>query len=230
MPEMADPPGAANEPVASPSVRAQLLATEHWSLLASRSTTQSEVLTRISMFLTLTSAALVSLALVGQANDFDGIFPSFAVVVLAIVLLVGLLTQLRVMNTMMEDLQYVIAMNVLRAAYAELDPGIERYFMSSRFDDLAGSRQTYYFLGPRGPSQVLGSSMTFIVAVNSTLLGLLTAAAAGFITASAELAAAIGAAVGLALFAFSLWRSTRVYFRFWKRYTPQFPTPPTPPV
>ena len=32
------------------ALRAQLLATEHWSLLATRSTTQSEILSRITMF------------------------------------------------------------------------------------------------------------------------------------------------------------------------------------
>ena len=88
----------ANDSAVPPNVRAQLLATEHWSLLASRSTTQGEVLTRISMFLTLTSAGLVSLALVGQATDFSGAFPTFAIAVLGIVLLVGFLTQLRVSN------------------------------------------------------------------------------------------------------------------------------------
>ncbi|MEO6310506.1 MAG: hypothetical protein ABIO33_07450 [Leifsonia sp.] len=220
---------ATPEPVIAPSVRAQLLATEHWGLLASRSTTQSEVLTRISMFLTLTSAALVSLALVGQANGFSGIFPSFATVVLGIVLLVGLLTQLRVMNVMMEDLQHVLAMNRLRAAYVELDPGIERHFMTSHFDDLAGSRQTYYFLGPRGPSQVLGSSMTFITAVNAMLLGLLAAAAAGFVTASPELAAVIGTAFGVVLFTGSIWRGAHIYGGFWKHYEPHHPTPSVSP-
>ena len=34
----------------APSVRAQLLTTEHWSLLATRSTTQSEVLSRITTY------------------------------------------------------------------------------------------------------------------------------------------------------------------------------------
>ena len=42
-----------------PSLRAQLLATEHWSLLASRSTTQNELLVRIAIFLTLVSASVV---------------------------------------------------------------------------------------------------------------------------------------------------------------------------
>ena len=66
-----------------PSVRAQLLATEHWGLLASRSTAQGEVLTRISMFLTFTSASVVSVALVGQATGFSDAFVLLAVVVVA---------------------------------------------------------------------------------------------------------------------------------------------------
>jgi hypothetical protein len=71
----------------SPSVRAQLLATEHWSLLASRSTTQNELLVRIAIFLTLVSASIVGLALVGQGTDFDGRFDVFAIVLFSILLL-----------------------------------------------------------------------------------------------------------------------------------------------
>ena len=50
------------------ALRAQILATEHWSLLASRSTTQSEVLTRIAIFLTLVSAGVFSLGVLGNAT------------------------------------------------------------------------------------------------------------------------------------------------------------------
>src|SRR6266571_9143642 len=86
-----------SRPVASPSsVRTQLLATEHWSLLATRSMTQSEVLSRITMFLTLVSASVVSLALVGQVTQFDQRFITFALVLLGIVVVVGTLTLLRV--------------------------------------------------------------------------------------------------------------------------------------
>jgi hypothetical protein len=61
--QAADGPSTARQPLdprptaSTPSVRAQLLATEHWSLLARRSMTQSEILTRINMFLTLVSAS-----------------------------------------------------------------------------------------------------------------------------------------------------------------------------
>ena len=87
----------------APSVRAQLLATEHWSLLASRSTTQNKLLVRIAIYLTLVSASVVSLALIGQATDFDGRFDAFTIVLFSILLLVGTLTLLRVLNGGEED-------------------------------------------------------------------------------------------------------------------------------
>jgi len=221
-------PGPAGEPAGPPpAVRAQLLATEHWSLLASRSTTQSEVLTRISMFLTLTSAGLVSLALVGQATGFTGLFPVFELSVLGFVTMVGILTQVRVMNVGIEDLMYVIAMNRIRAGYVSLDPGLAPYLMSSPHDDRPGSELTYFFFRDRRHvSQFLGSSMVFIAAVNAALVGLLTAAVAGTLTAPAPVTVGLGAVVTVAYLAVALVRSGRRYFRLWIRYAPRFPTPP----
>jgi hypothetical protein len=209
------------------ALRAQLLATEHWSLLASRSTTQSEVLSRISMFLYLVSAGLVSLALVGQATKFSDPFPVFAIAVLGMINLVGVLTQIRVINVGMEDLMYVLAMNRLRAAYADLDPGASPYFMASRFDDETGIAQTYYFLLPRRTdfSQVAGSSMVFIIAVNTALLGLLAAVVASLAGAPLYLAAIIGAVLGVIYFAIAFAFGGLRYYRVWKTYEPLNPSP-----
>ncbi|MHA6667785.1 hypothetical protein ACX3O0_02830 [Homoserinimonas sp. A447] len=209
------------------SMRAQLLATEHWSLLASRSTTQSEVLTRINMFLTLVSAGLVSLALVGQATGFSDAFIVFAVVVLGFVCLVGVLTQLRVMNVGLEDLGYVLAMNRLRAAYVDLDPGVAPYLMTSQHDDLAGSTRTYYFLGKRSAfSHVAGSSMVFISVVNAALGGLLVATITGALAAPALLSVVAGFIYGLTYFIVSAERGRAGYLRTWDNNTPLNPTPP----
>jgi lipopolysaccharide export LptBFGC system permease protein LptF len=93
---------------ARPSVRAQLLATEHWSLLATRSTAQSELLGRITTFLMLVSASIVGLALIGQATRFGGRFLTFALVLLGVVVMIGILTQLRAVNASNEDLAQVI--------------------------------------------------------------------------------------------------------------------------
>jgi hypothetical protein len=224
MGEDAVPPVPENS--ASPAaLKAQLLATEHWSLLASRSTTQNEVLTRISILLTLASAALVSVALVGQATKFGGTFAIFANLVLGILVLVGVLTQVRVANVNMEDLMYVLAMNRLRAAYSRLAPGVETAFMASTNDDLAGASATYYFLGRRGASQILGSSMMFVVVVNATLVGLLAGSLT--LTAGAPFVAGVvvGVVVGVVYAAVSVLIEARIYFGFWKRYVAVNPTP-----
>jgi hypothetical protein len=167
----------------SASVRAQLLATEHWSLLASRSTTQNELLVRIAVFLTLVSASIIALALVGQATDFDGRFDAFAIVLASILLLVGTLTVLRVSNGSDEDMAYVIGMNRLRAAYVELDAGIDRYLIASRHDDERGISQTYAYFPHRSSFvQPLASSLMFILVVDAVLAGVL----AGLIASAAD--------------------------------------------
>ncbi|MFF1632897.1 hypothetical protein [Leifsonia sp. NPDC058248] len=210
-----------------PSVRAQLLATEHWSLLASRSTTQAEVLTRISLFLTLTSAGLVSLALAGQAMDFDGMFPVLAMIVLAVVLGIGILTQIRVFNVGFEDLAYVLAMNRLRAAYAELDPGIRPYLMTSAYDDREGSRDTYVMFGKRsGPGHFAGSSMMLITTVNAALVGLFVAGIVASFSVPSTIALISGLVGGAAYLVIVLQLTFRRFIRSWSSYEPRFPSPP----
>lgn len=229
---MSEEPGAASPeppmtlPALSPSIRAQLLATEHWSLLASRSTTQGEVLTRISMFLTFTSASLLSVALVGQATQFSEAFRAFALTILTIDLMVGLLTHIRVISVGMEDLMYVIAMNRLRAAYVELDPGMAKYLMAASHDDEEGSKRTYYFFGGRKDfSQVAGSSMIFMATVNAALIALLVGSA--LLVAGLPAAVAVGVAVvaALAFFVTVLARGRRRYLDVWKNNPPISPTP-----
>jgi hypothetical protein len=207
------------------SVKAQMLATEHWSLLASRSTTQSEVLTRIGILLTVTSAALVSVALVGQATRFDSSFIMFAVIVLCVLLFIGVLTQVRVTNVGMEDLMYVLAMNRLRAAYSELAPGIEAYFMASMFDDRKGVEQTYYFLGRRNFSQLAGSSLVVVAIVNSLLAGLLTATIVFAAGGAIVLGVALGVVVGSAYLVLSIFLAARTFYAFWRHYVPLHPHP-----
>jgi hypothetical protein len=114
------------------AVRAQLLATEHWSLLATRAMTWNEVFSRASMFVTVLSAAVVALALVAQVTAFGPGFRLFALLMLPIVLLVGVATDLRLSAANADDLGLVIGMNRLRHAYLELAPELEPYFVTGR--------------------------------------------------------------------------------------------------
>jgi hypothetical protein len=82
--------------------RAQLLATEHNSLLATRSMTWAEIFSRASMFITVLSAVVV--APVAQAAGFWSSFRPFALLALPITLLVGMSTSKRLSDANIEDL------------------------------------------------------------------------------------------------------------------------------
>lgn len=211
-------------PVSSPpSVRAQLLATEHWSLLATRSMTQSEILSRISMFLTLVSATIVSLALIGQVTQFDQRFLAFALVLISAVFVVGVLTQMRVGNASMEDLAHVVGMNRLRAAYVNLDPAIEGYLVTSAHDDDAGLWQTYnHLVGPNPRLQPLASSGAFIMVLNASLAGIFAALVA--IGRDAAIPVVAGAAVvcAAAFLGASVLLGARQFKEIRRRYVPRF--------
>jgi hypothetical protein len=68
------PPPPLDQHVAAAPLRAQILATEHWSLLATRSMTWNEIFSRTGTFLTVLSATVVALSLVAQATDFGNNF------------------------------------------------------------------------------------------------------------------------------------------------------------
>jgi hypothetical protein len=213
---------------APPSVRAQLLATEHWSLLASRGTTQSEVLSRITTFLMLVSASIVSLALIGQVTGFDRRFITFALVLLGAVLMVGALTQVRLHNAAFEDLAHVIGMNRLRAAYLDLDPGIERYLVTSAHDDDNGISQTYnHLIGPNPIWQRFASSTAFIMLVNAGLSGVFAAFVAVAFAAPGPVVGTVGVACGLAFLGSSAALDVRRVQRMKDRYVPLFPASDT---
>jgi hypothetical protein len=169
---------------------------------------------------------VVSVALVGQATRFSDAFVLLAVIVLCIDVAMGLLTQVRVLNVAQEDLMYVTAMNRLRAAYVELDPGVAPFLMSAHHDDEAGSARTYFFFGHRSSvSHLAGSSMIFMTAANAALIAILVGLVLTLIGAATALAVLGGAACGVAFLAASAYAGYRAYRSIWQRFTPLSPTP-----
>ena len=153
--------------IVSPAVRAQILATEHWSLLATRSQTWAEVMGRITAQFTFASASLVVLALTQQALGSTSSFRLLAAWLGVSVLVTGTLTALRVRNASQEDLMLVAAMNRLRAAYVEIDRSVRDHLMTGWTHDPAGIRRTYA-MGVRrsGLSHFLASAYVFAATVN----------------------------------------------------------------
>ncbi|MGZ8804408.1 MAG: hypothetical protein ACXWZG_03785 [Microbacterium sp.] len=208
--------------------RAQILATEHWGLLAARGTAQSEVLTRITIFLTLVSAGLITIGLLGQASGFEGWFTSAMLAILAFVCIIGFMTAVRVMNVAEEDMMYVVAMNRLRGAYVELDPAVETYFLASARDDERGMQQTYSFLRARSASHFLGSSSLLVFVVDACVFGLLAGAIVVSAGGGIGWAITAGVLVGVAALAGFGWYSGAGYRSSWRRYVPRRRTPPGP--
>jgi hypothetical protein len=205
------------------AVRAQLLATEHWSLLATRSMTWNEVFSRAAMFVTVLSASVVALALVAQATAFGPSFRLFALLVLPVVLLVGLATVLRLSDANAEDFGLVVGMNRLRHAYLELAPELEPYLVTGHTDDEAGIRRSY---GPSfhlNLSRILSGTPNIVAALNVVVIGVFAAlvavslGASETVTVAAGVIAALAAVVGFGAIAFWSITSGR------RRYRPRFP-------
>lgn len=145
MPE--GPPAAGPVPAdasaAARALRVQMLATEHWSLLATRSLSWNESFARAGMFLTLLSGATVALALVAQVTAFGEGFVLFALLTLPIVLFVGLATYVRLLEINNEDYVWVRGMNRLRSAYLEIDPELARHFVTGTSEDADAIFRTF---------------------------------------------------------------------------------------
>lgn len=197
---------------AARALRAQILATEHWSLLATRSLSWNEAFARAGMFLTLLSGAIVALALVAQATSFGEAFSLFAMLILPVVLFVGLATFVRLLEINNEDYVWVKGMNRLRGAYLEMDPQLARYFITGSTEDAVGIFRTFGsdIVGPRsldtGRFHGLVTTPITIAFVDSMLAAVLTSIVVVQLRMDMLPAAGIGVlaffGVGAALFLF----------------------------
>lgn len=210
---------------AAASLRAQILATEHWSLLATRSMTWNEIFSRTSIFLTVLSATVVALSLVAvHSSGFGHGFRVFALSVLPIALLVGLATYIRLIEADIEDVWLVAGMNRLRQAYLELAPDLDPYFVTSHHDDELGVLQTYSFRRQVGVIHLLSGSPVIVGIIDTVLSAVLAAIACQAVGApgEAQIAAGLLAAVVTAAMLAAL--GYRRLSRLRRDYRPRFPS------
>jgi len=211
----------------------QILATEHWSLLATRALTYQESLGRVNMFLAVLSGAVIALALIAQADRFGPTFVSVAVFMLAVVYFVGIATVRRLMMLNVDDYTWVVGMNRLRHTYLELHPELEPSFITGSHDDLVGALKT---LGLDSATNSGRGSLSHIFVTLPGMLGVIVSSVAGAIGGLA--AVGFGAPVygillaGALAFALSLGAILRVNRRSFRGFgpavEPHFPTPPRP--
>jgi dolichol kinase len=174
-PPVRTPPSLGGLDTTGITPHAQFLATEHWSLLATRSMTWNEIFSRTGTYLTVLSATVIALSLVANATGFGHDFRTFALLILPVVLLIGLGTYFRLVEADIEDAWLVIGMNRLRHAYLELAPELEPYFVASHHDDGPGLLQTYAFRSRVGMSHWLSGSPVIVGIIDAVVTGVLAA-------------------------------------------------------
>jgi hypothetical protein len=179
-PPQANAPVSPVTPVASlddPRV-IQILSTEHWSLLASRSLAYNEAFTRGGMFLTFLSMSFVALALLAQGMSFGDQFLTIAAVVLAFDLVIGLATYGRIAGANVDDLRSVHGMARIRHAYTQIAPIAAPYFTTATHDDIASVISAY----GSPPSTGLGLVL-YGLTTSGGMIGLITSMVGGVLVA-----------------------------------------------
>ena len=178
----------------SEAVRVQILATEHWSLLAARNITYGAIYSRATIFLTVVSAAVVALALAAEATEFGDRFYVFALLVLPVAFFIGVGTYIRLVDARIEDFWLQSGLNRLRHAYLEIAPGLEPYFVTGHHDDEQGLYETY---GPGTGSRFyrIGETSTLVAVINAALAGVVVGLVANAAGTGSELSLSIGAVV-----------------------------------
>ena len=214
-----------------PAVRLQILSTEHWSLLASRSLAWNESFSRAGMFLSTLSGAIVALALVAQATEFGEGFRIFGLVILPVVLFVGIGTVLRMGIANYHDARCVIGMNRIRAGYLEVAPDLERFFVMGTTDDERGMSLTMAVQpGTSVFAQMLASSPMLLSVLNSVLAGTIVALLALQLAAVSAVAVGLGAAGFIVTMVGFNAYAGREIGRSRSELTPMFPTHEAPPA
>lgn len=191
-------PGAGlvtEDPLADPRAL-QILSTEHWSLLASRSLAYNEAFSRAGMFLSFFSASLIVMGFLLSSTTYSGaVVPVISLLLLADAY-VGAATVGRLISASSEELETVRGMNRIRHAYRDMVPGLEPYFVTGFHDDAAGVLETYGGI-ERPPLGRVIHSFTTAIGLVSTIESFVVGALATVVTLGLGLSYAVAIVLGL---------------------------------
>lgn len=238
--EVEQPPATDREqprpPVASPEVigqKLQILTAEHFGLLNARSQSWSESFSRVSMFLSVLTGSVISLALIAQAAHFGSMFVGAAALILTVDLIVGIITVSRLLAINQEDVRWTAGINRLRHGYLEFHPDLAPYFITGSHDDASGLAATLgWYIVPRGALARLANGSTSLPGMIGVLVSVIAAVVGALIAISAQLSLLAIIALGGLCFVVTAWALTvytrRKFSRFMAALPVAFPTPSEP--
>jgi hypothetical protein len=208
------------------ALRLQVLATEHWGLLATRSLAWNESFTRAGMFLSTLSGAIVALALVAQATSFGDEFAIFALVILPVVLFIGVTTFIRMGTSNYYDALCVVGMNRIRHAYLQITPEVEPFLVMASHDD---DKSVNHSMGAQPNSNfvvdIIVSTPFVVCAINSVLAGVIATLLAQQLGLATPAAIALAVVGVLGVFGLQMAVASRGIAAAVTSYKPKFPAP-----
>ncbi len=156
-------------PVELSSQLVSIITTEHYNLQTGRSMTISEANGRSSLFVGAVSSGLIALTFVGQISHLGTAFFVFSLVVIPTLVLMGLITFERVLQSGSTDYTYARGVNRLRHLYLEYAPQLQPYFILSAHDD-RGEILSHEEMSTSWV-QVFFNAAGMIAVINSVLIG-----------------------------------------------------------
>jgi hypothetical protein len=171
---------------ADPSPAAvSFITTEHFVLQGARGATIAESNGRANMFLAAVSGGLVALGLVATASSLGAAFYGFGLTLLPTLAFIGLVTFGRVLQSGIEDTEYVRRIALLRGYYLEHAPEIAPYLVR-----VSPAEQLLTQPAPAQRWQGLRTVAGMVAAITAVLAGS-TAALAAILIFDHSLAAAV---------------------------------------
>jgi hypothetical protein len=178
----------------------QALVTEHFVLQSAASTTVSESGVRASLYVFSVSSALVAMGFTSQA---PGVFAPLVATVLPALFVLGWFTVVRLVDTGVENIQFLRAIARIRRHYRSLTPEAERFFApwGAADDEL---EEAMAMLAARSDSLTAFFTTASMVATINSLVGGVGVALLGVALLGDDLAGvgiALGVVAGLAFIA-----------------------------
>jgi hypothetical protein len=166
------------------------LTTEQFNLQSARMGTIAEANGRSTIYLGTLSSAVIAIAFVGQASEM---FYLFVLTLLPPVFLLGVFTYVRLVQTSIEDMVYVVGSFRIREYFLDLDPAAVAFFPPTGPEGL----RTLERIGviSKSPMQILLTAATMVACINAIVGGVTVALAVRWLDARVPVAAVAGVTV-----------------------------------
>jgi hypothetical protein len=202
-----------------------ILTTEHWGLLSSRTLGYQEMFNRTTIFVSVLSATVIALALLAQANQFGRVTLWFALLLMSVALFVGLATFVRSVAINYEDATWVMGIDLVRRAYLQMVPELEAFFLGGQALN-ANSQPLGH--GAQQRFENVARSLTTTSSVVAALNSIVAGALASDLGALSGAGMAVDAILGVAVSLVSAVVHVRYAARFRESHPPSSnPAPPT---